>query len=152
MQSSPWVNLLQKIPLEQHGSLVLVSMAGIEFALQQLLTLDGDCLAFKGRLSGCQDTGRLFFIPYDKIVYVGFNRSVTEEEYRSWFGQGPTTAPAETVAVDPVTDPASDVATAPPEGTPTDPRKLTPVPGTRLLGARQAALLERVRARTSTVP
>src|SRR5438105_11082811 len=89
MQSMPWIALLKKIPAEQHNQLVLVTSSGIEMAIQIILVLDGECLVFKGRLSGCQDAGRLFYVPFDRIDYVGFNRVISEDEFKAWDGDIP---------------------------------------------------------------
>src|SRR5262249_15076252 len=92
MQSAPWIVLLKKLPVEQHNQLVLVTTSGIEMAIQTVLVLEGECLVFKGRVSGCQDAGRLFYVPYDRIEFVGFSRVVTEEEFKTWYGANSTVA------------------------------------------------------------
>ena len=132
MQSTPWIALLKRIPPDQHNQLMLVTTSGIEMSIQVILVLDGECLVFKGRLSGCQDAGRLFYVPYDRIDYLGFNRVVSEEEFKTWYGDTPAAAP------DNGTD-APTNGTAPSNGS--GPR--TPLPN-------RAALLERIRSRPST--
>src|ERR1043166_6893589 len=92
MQSTPWIALLKKIPAEQHNQLSLVTTSGIEMALQTILVVEGECLVFKGRLSGSQDAGRLFYVPFDRIDYVGFNRVVGEDEFKAWYGDLPAAA------------------------------------------------------------
>ena len=127
MQSTPWIALLKKIPAEQHNHLVLVTEAGVEFTIQTILQSEGEWLAFKGRLACSQETGRLYFVPFDRIDYLGFNRSVAEEEFRSWFGNAPAPAQA-----------AGGLANG--------------KPGAGANGAQpnRAALLERIRARPSS--
>jgi hypothetical protein len=112
-------------PGEVHNQLSIVTTGGIEVVIQTILLLDGECLIFKGRLAASQDTGKLIFVPYDKIDYIGFNRLVAEEEFRSWFPENPT---SETLAAP---TPEANVSSK------------TPIPS-------RAALLERVRARTNT--
>ena len=87
MLNTPWIALLKKVPPEHHNQLVLMTTSGTEMAVQTILILEGECLVFKGRLSGCQDAGRLFYVPYDRIDYLGFSRVVTEEEFRAWYGE-----------------------------------------------------------------
>ena len=130
MQSAPWIVLLKKLPVEQHNQLVLVTTSGIEMAIQTVLVLEGECLVFKGRVSGCQDAGRLFYVPYDRIEFVGFSRVVTEEEFKTWYGDNST-----------VGGNGSNGANGQSSSTGVGTR--TPVPN-------RAALLERIRTRPST--
>src|SRR5437899_11268860 len=132
MQSTPWIALLKKIPAEHHNQLMLVTASGTEIALQAILVLDGECLVFKGRLSGCQDAGRLFYVPFDRIDYVGFNRVVGEDEVRTWYGDTPA-APA--IATD---TPANGSSAANGSYAANGPASRTPLPN-------RAALLERIR-------
>src|SRR5262249_6556924 len=103
---------------------------GVEVVVQALMALDGECLIFKGRLAASQDAGRLFFVPFDQIDYVGFTRTVAEEEFRAWFGEAPPAAAATDAPAD---QQAQANGAARKAGTPS-----------------RAALLERVRARTSS--
>ncbi len=130
MLSTPWIVLLKKLPVEQHHQLMLVTTSGIEMAIQTVLILDGECLVFKGRLSGCQDAGRLFYVPYDRIDFLGFNRVVSEEEFRTWYGDTPATGAN-----------GGNVANGPSSATGSATR--TPLPN-------RAALLERIRSRPGT--
>src|SRR5437879_3498064 len=87
MQNSSWAALLSRLPLDQHGKLMVVTSGGTEMAIQRILFPQGDCLIIKGRLSGSQDTGRVFFIPFDHIDYIGFQIAVSEAHIRDWFGE-----------------------------------------------------------------
>ena len=127
MQSVHWVSLLKKLPPDAHNQLSVVTLGGTEVLIQSIQTLEGEFLVFKGRLAASQDTGRLFFIPYDQIDYIGFVRAVAEDEYRAWFGD-------------------SGVASA--NGTAEKPAETNGTP--RPLAPNRAALLERVRARATT--
>ena len=128
MQSTPWIALLKKLPPEQHNQLMLVTTARIEIAVQNILILDGECLVFKGRLSGTQDAGRLFYVPYDSIDCIGFYRFVAEDEFRAWYGD----APAETAEA----EPPAEAKAVPSNGS-----------GVRSALPNRAALLERIRSR-----
>src|SRR5438874_9703814 len=86
MRNSVWAALLRQVPPEQHNILMLVTRGGTEITVQTILRLDEEFLAFKGRLAGSQDAGRLYFIPLDNIDYFGFNRMVKDEEYVEMFG------------------------------------------------------------------
>jgi hypothetical protein len=122
MQSTHWTTLLKRLPPETHNQLSVVTMGKTEVMIQSILNMEGECLVFKGRLAASQDTGRLFFVPFDQIDYIGFVRSVGEDEVRAWFPESSASAtPA----------PESNVSSK------------TPLPN-------RAALLERVRARTTS--
>ena len=86
MQSSVWALLLRQIPAEQHRNLMLVTTGGTEIAIQGILRIDHQFLAIKGRLAGSQDAGRVFFIPYTHIDYLGFQQPVKESEFHEMFG------------------------------------------------------------------
>src|ERR1700704_328804 len=87
MQSSHWIALLKKLPVEAHNQIAVVTLGGTEVIVQSIQVFEGECLVFKGRLAACQETGRLYFVPYDQIDYIGFLRSVAEDEVRGWFGE-----------------------------------------------------------------
>ena len=120
MNTESWIALFKRLPAEIHNQLVLTTSGGTEMAIQTILSTEGDFSTFKGRLAGSQETGRLFFLPLENIDYVGFNRLVSEEEYRTWF-------------------------TAPPPA----PAKVEETPDSRTTIPNRAALLERIRSRAT---
>jgi hypothetical protein len=85
MQSSVWAALLRHIPVEQHNNLMVVTGSGTEIAIQGILRIDHQFVALKGRLAGSQDAGRVFFIPFNQIDYLGFQSSVKDSEFRDMF-------------------------------------------------------------------
>src|SRR4051794_40865125 len=89
MQGAVWTALLRQIPVEKHNQLSLVTTGGTEIALQGVLRYESTYLAIKGRLSGSQDGGRVFFIPYVNIDYLGFQREVKDTEFEEMFGNPP---------------------------------------------------------------
>jgi hypothetical protein len=86
MKASAWEALLRHIPSEMHQNLMLVTTSGTEVAIQTILRIDREFMAFKGRLAGSQEAGRLFFIPFTQIDYLGFQKTVKDTEYAQWFG------------------------------------------------------------------
>jgi hypothetical protein len=86
MHSNAWARLLQQIPPQLQEQLMVVTAAGIEIAVNSIVRVDHEFVAFKGRLSGSQDQGRLFFLPFQNIDYVGFYREVKDEQYQEHFG------------------------------------------------------------------
>jgi hypothetical protein len=85
MQSSAWGSLLRHIPAEQQNRFMLVTDGGAEIAVQSFLLIEREFAAIKGRLSGTQDIGRVFFVPYAKIDYFGFQQEVKESEFNEMF-------------------------------------------------------------------
>jgi hypothetical protein len=114
MQSSAWIALLRHIPAEQQNRFMLVTVSGTEIAIQSFLLIEQEFVAFKGRLSGTQDTGRVFFIPYAHIDYFGFSQPVKDAEFNEMFAALVVPAPSLALASTPGSVPESDVP-APPE-------------------------------------
>lgn len=98
MQNSSWVALLRHIPAEQHNQYTLTTSAGIEISVQALLRIEQELVVIKGRLSGSQDAGRIFFIPYDHIDYFGTTQPVKDVDFNEVFSSlvfpGETAIPA----------------------------------------------------------
>jgi len=86
MEGNAWCILLQQIPVEQQNKMMVVTAAGTEISLQAILQTYPGFVALKGRLSGSQDAGRVFFLPYKNIDYLGFQREVKDEEFFEMFG------------------------------------------------------------------
>src|SRR5947209_794025 len=92
MQNPAWVSLLRRIPPAQHQNLLVMTTIGVEVALQSMLRLDEEFLVIRGRLKGSTDTGRVFFIPYDQINYIGFQKPVKESVVEAVFSDAPAAA------------------------------------------------------------
>jgi hypothetical protein len=140
MQSAYWIALLRRLPPEAHNQLSVTTVGGTEVMVQSVMILDGECLVFKGRLSGSQDTGRLFYVPYDQIDYIGFTRFVSEDEFHAWYDDAPAAAAEKAPAETNGTSNGAVNGAANGSGNGSGPRANTP---------NRAALLERVRARTT---
>lgn len=98
MRGVTWAALLRHIPETQQDGLSVVTKAGTEITINNILRIDHDLFAFKGRLAGTQDAGRLFFMPYDNIDYLGYQRAVKDTEYQETFGNLVLPEPAETAS------------------------------------------------------
>jgi hypothetical protein len=151
MHSAAWVKLLRHIPASEQPNLMLVTSGGIEIAIQCFLRVDPECLAVKGRLAGSQDAGRVFFIPYSHIDYLGFQQALKESEFHDLFGNldmgqviTPPAVPA--AAPDPVAPSAS--LPEPESAAPTPKPALTP----RNPLAIKSSVLEKFRSRSTTNP
>ncbi len=124
MQSYAWAALFRHIPVNVHGNLMLVTRSGTEICVQVILRVDHEFLAFKGRLAGSQDAGRLFFLAFDQIDYLGFQQEVKEEVFHELF-DGLNIAPPAMAA--PLPPPESAAEPAPePEPAPDAPPAAVP--------------------------
>jgi hypothetical protein len=156
MQNATWIALLRRLPAGQHDNLVLVTSIGIEFALKAILRIERDYVVVRGRITGSSDPGRVFFVPYSQINYMGFVREMKEAEFDSVYG-----APGDEVAAAPLAGNGIADPIAPPEderggvepaksggtvGTDGRPRLVsrTPLP-------LKSELLERLRSRTNQI-
>jgi len=156
MQGTSWIALLARIPPEQAENLLLIFNNGTGISVKGIVRAEDDYVIVRGRLLGTvEEGGGFFFVPYDQINYLGFQRLIKEAVIQSMYeGQaarsltpaagaqekaegaaaGETApSPAHAPTPSPVTAPASGSAHPP---TPTAPGK--------------AALLERLRARRTT--
>jgi hypothetical protein len=143
MHSSAWAVLLRSIPVEQVQTLSLVTTSGTEIALQGILRLEREFVAIRGRLAGSQAAGRIYFVPYTHIDYLGTQVEVKEAEFEAMFGRldlsGAAAAPAETAPppAAPVT-PSVTVGVNEPTPLPGDGPSVAPI---------RSAVLERFRSR-----
>lgn len=104
MQNAAWEALLRHIPAEQQNGYMIVTTAGVEIAVQDFLRVEKELVVFRGRLAGSQDQGLLFFLPYNRIEYVGTMKAVKETDVAETFGS--------------LTFPAGHAAAAPPAAPP----------------------------------
>lgn len=94
MTNAEWICLLNLIPEEQHGQLVMMLTSGAELGIETLLRVDPSYIVFRGRALGNTDEGRVYFVPLTQIVYLNLNRYVREEEIHEIFNVVPATTPA----------------------------------------------------------
>jgi hypothetical protein len=89
MISEDWIEILRVIPEEQHNTLVVTTLTGVDLNIEVVLRAEPTYLCFRGRVSGQTDDGRVFFLPYRQIDYLQINRIVKETEIRAMFGDAP---------------------------------------------------------------
>lgn len=165
MQSSAWIALLRLIPPDQQENIVLTTSNNTDIAVQSVLRAERDYLVLRGRLTGTTEGGGFFFLPYDQIVYLGFQRPWKEAEVRAMFGEiEPTAAAAEATTAEeaPGASPAEALAPGPeevlapsapeasqarPDGTPPPQTSRGSSPKVRGGIPNKAALLEKLRSR-----
>ena len=101
MDDLAWVAILRQIPADKLNGFTIVLEGNIEITLQSLPRLDVEFAVFKGRLSGSQDAGRVFFVPYRRIVNLGTLHPIKDEDYDAIF-QTLTIPSSAVVVADPV--------------------------------------------------
>ena len=141
MQSADWSRLLQRIPASYHDSLMLVTTIGMEITLQAIERIEDAYLVVRGRMGGSTDTGRIFFVPFDQINYLGYMRLARQQDISALLGEGPP-PPELKIEAAPLEETAPDVLPegAEPGAAPEQSRPAAVLPG-------KAALLERLRSR-----
>jgi hypothetical protein len=143
MQSSAWKAIFNRIPREHHEIMMVVTSIGIEINVRNIQLLEPDYVIIRGRLGGTTDAGRLFFVPYDQINYVTFNKEIKEQQVAEMLGmeappeKGPIPE-GENVQHATEATPEPEKETAPHAAA--EPAKPATPPG-------KMALLERIRAR-----
>jgi hypothetical protein len=146
MLGQSWKDVIAHIPPEARDGLGLVTASSVEINIQTVMRLEDEYMVIRGRLTGSLDAGRTFFVPYDQINCLIFQRFLKEQEVQAWFGapaapaEATATAdgaPGEAAAAEAeAAGQALSTAAASPSG---------PLPG-------KAAILERLRKRTGSAP
>jgi hypothetical protein len=151
MHSAAWVTLFRHVPAGEQAKLMMFTTAGTEIAIQCFLRIDPECIALKGRLSGSQDAGRVFFIPYSHIDYLGYQQPLKESDFHEVFGNlelpgvaTPAEPAIEAVAPAEPPEPAAVPESAAPAG--------TPASGARNPLTIKSTVLEKFRARSMSNP
>src|SRR5438132_10531994 len=119
MHSAAWIRLLGRIPPDQQDTLVVVTTIGIEINVQSILRTEDDYVVLRGRLAGTQETGRVVFVPYDQVNYVGFQREVKDAQIRALYGEALPPEPVQ---------PKAEAPPAPSAAAPDPPPAATPAP------------------------
>jgi hypothetical protein len=65
---------------------MITTDGGIDISLQSLLRLEDQFLLARGRLAGTTDAGRIFCVPYDRMVSLSFTREMKDARVRDIFG------------------------------------------------------------------
>src|SRR5262249_45616233 len=154
MDNASWIGLLRLIPPAQQENLLLMTTRGIGLAVQGLTRLEKDYVVIRGRLMGSTDEGGgFFFVPYDNILYLSFQKMVKQQEILTMYGNAEPGSGVTVPAAPAGESGRTGAAPAPgPAATPAAPAAAapagTPGSGVRpLMPAGKAALLERLRAR-----
>ena len=105
MDNLAWVAILRHIPADKLNGFTIMVEGNIEITLQSLLRLEVEFAVIKGRLSGSQDAGRVFFVPYCRMINLGTLHPIKDEEYEAIF-QTLTIPTSSAVCIAPPSSPA----------------------------------------------
>jgi hypothetical protein len=153
MQGSSWSAFLERVPPEQLDNLLFITNNGTGIAIKGVIRAETDYVVVRGRLLGAaEEGGGFFFVPYDQINFVGFQRLVKESVVLSMYdGKAPPTRlgsvakPEAADGSDGATGLSTTPAATPSPDSDSGPAKPAAAPG-------KAALLERLRARRDEMP
>jgi hypothetical protein len=153
MQAQTWLSMFRHIPPEHQARFTLITTNGTEISINAFLRLEPEFAIIKGRLSGSQDSGRVFFIPYASIDSFSFTNPTKESEvaelFDSWTPPA-AVAPPEKVSFQTAIEPTLELI-AP--QVPVAPSHRTPLPaslsehGSMNRPAMRSEILERYRNR-----
>jgi len=151
MQGSSWSAFLERVPPEQLDNLLFITNNGTGIAIKGVVRTESDYVVVRGRLLGAaEEGGGFFFVPYDQINFVGFQRQVKEAVIHSMYDGH---APAAKLATPTKPDEAVGLETALPPAVGSTPSGDSDVAGApRPAAPGKAALLERLRARRDEMP
>jgi len=156
MQSAPWIALLKLIPPVQQDGLLVVTSVGTQITIQSILRLEPDYAVIRGRLAGTTETGRVFFIPYDQMNHIGFQKEVKEALIRQLYGEPEPEISAQQASIECSLSPPAEAEPMTPVAQVTPPPKpIEPVlhqtagkPEPRIAIPRRSGILARLRARS----
>jgi hypothetical protein len=81
-----WIRLFRHIPPEHQSKFTLITSNGTELLVQSFIRIEPEFVLVKGRLSGSQDAGRVFFIPYANIDSFSYTNPVRDNDVEELFG------------------------------------------------------------------
>jgi hypothetical protein len=161
MQGPAWLSLLRRLPTALHDGLIIVTTNTAEIVVQSIVRAERDFLVIRGRMAGSQDTGRIVFVPFDQINYLGLTKKPSEAEVQAFLAKPVAGGPAEPAAGPAVAQAVSaeveafvpEVTTEPEPPPPEEPSPVPPRPGAAAAQApkpnhpSKTVLLARLRAR-----
>src|SRR5947207_14968964 len=128
MQGISWIALLARIPPEQTENLLLLLNNGSGIAVKGIVRAENDYMVVRGRLMGIvEEGGGFFFIPYDQINYLGFQKLIKETVIHAMY-EGQAAALVPTAGTQKAADETAESAASPAHA-PTPPPVTVPGPG-----------------------
>lgn len=115
MHNGAWETLLRHIPADLQNKFTIMTTSGTEITIQCLLRVEKELVVFKGRLSGSQDQGRLFFLSFQNIDYIGTLVAITDAQFAEVFDSLQFPEPPQSQSL-PAVAPDPDEPLLPPSG------------------------------------
>ena len=134
-----------------------MTSAGIEINISDIFRLEHEYLVLRGRLAGSTEAGRVFFIPYDQVAFLGFIKEIKENQVRTIYGEPDSLPTAEHAAPNHGMSIPSATLAQPPVDIPAEAVERAPVSNASRLVRRlglpgKDELLKRLRAKTQAPP
>jgi hypothetical protein len=85
MQNQEWIDLFRTLPESHHNVLVITTLTGVDLSIETVLRTEETFIAFRGRVCGQIDDGRIFFLPYRQIDFLQINRTIPEAEFEQLY-------------------------------------------------------------------
>jgi len=122
MRRDDLLDILGKIPPHDLTKIVLILRFATSITLDTVLRREDEYIVVRGREAGTNDEGRAFFVPFEDVLCVKFDRVVKVSEIKRLFGEVveddiDLTAPTKAVEADAKANPAD----TPVPATPMDP-------------------------------
>jgi hypothetical protein len=152
MHNDVWIEIVKRIPADQHARIMLVTKAGLELSVEAIFKLDPSYFVIRGRQGGTTDNARVFFVPYCELNFLYLNKIYTEDEILAMCGE--TSRPESKPALAQLGETGTEAA----DSDPTAPSSQLPLPGrpqsADAAAAAKVNLLERIRAAraSATIP
>jgi len=115
MQALQWIELINRIPRDDHDTLLVGTSSGVEIAIQNILRIEDEYLLIRGRLSGTTEMGQIFILPYDRVTYVNFTRPLHDDKLTRIFGELLVAEKKPPTLEEPATEESAAEAAAEPE-------------------------------------
>jgi hypothetical protein len=130
MRQETWIGLLRLVPPELHPTMVAVTTTGIEITIQSIFRIEPEYFVVRGRLAGTTEAGRVFFLPYCQLNYLGIQQELSDARLREFYGEAPAAAAEGLETAEPRAAETVPAAAAPPEEATTPPASAesTPLP------------------------
>ncbi len=81
------LDLIRRVPAEDHTKLVLVLSTGTSVNLDMIARVEPNYIAIRGREAGSNDEGRGFFIPFETIALIKLEKPVRLNEFRAMYNE-----------------------------------------------------------------
>jgi hypothetical protein len=145
MQGSGWLALLQRVPAEQSENLLAMTSNGTGIVIKGIVRAEKEYMIVRGRLAGTtEEGGGFFFVPYDQIIYLGFQKLIKESVIHAMY-EG---EPAASLGTPTESPEKAEPSAEPGETPPSEPANAAEaLEALKPASPGKAALLERLRAR-----